>query len=181
MPESKKMERVIFAVTPKLRTVIEVVAKTQGVDVSKSIAFAIIFDSVQYEDVFDVESEKSWEPQVNPIKFSKTKEHDWKSRISCPRLEITCEEIPSIYLRYDTVTGVFLFIGGSRIGSLDCKLRIAAFATRAGCARCHPMHRKSKVLRIWIPATNYAIKKTRACRTKRLYVHQLKNTIRLFK
>lgn len=158
MPESKKMERVIFAVTPKLRTVIEVVAKTQGVDVSKSIAFAIIFDSVQYEDVFDVESEKSWEPQVNPIEFPKTKEHDWKSRISCPRLEITCEETPSICSRYDRGAGIFLSIGGLRIVFLDCKLRIAAFATRLRRVRCHPMRRKSKILRIWTPATNYTIK-----------------------
>ena len=72
-------------------------------------------------DVFNVESEQTWEPTDNPIRFEKP--DDWQKYVDSKRLEITCGEAPYIVSRYDTTTGELIPIK-SRIGILDRKLRI---------------------------------------------------------
>jgi hypothetical protein len=72
-------------------------------------------------DVFNTETEKSWQTNENKIAFPKGK--TWQDYVKDTRLEITCGEAPYLASRYDTTTGEFIEIQ-NRIGLLDRKLRI---------------------------------------------------------
>ncbi len=73
------------------------------------------------DNVFNVESEQTWEPVLDPVEFDKP--GDWQKYVDSKRLEITCGEAPYIVSRYDTTTAEMIPIS-RRIGILDRKLRI---------------------------------------------------------
>ena len=73
------------------------------------------------EDIFNTETEKSWETNKGKIVFTKGKK--WQDYIKDTRLEITCGEAPYLTSRYDTTTGKFIPVK-NRIGLLDRKLRV---------------------------------------------------------
>lgn len=73
------------------------------------------------ENVFNVETEQSWETITGKIEFPEKK--DWKQYVDSRRLEITCGEAPYIVSRYDASTGEMIDIK-NRIGILDRKLRV---------------------------------------------------------
>ena len=77
------------------------------------------------EDVFNVQSYKSWIATTQIIDFSSQKGKRWTDYVDAKRLEITCGEAPYLVSRYDTVTGEFIPIG-SRIGLLDRKMRVVS-------------------------------------------------------
>ncbi|MBQ7568624.1 restriction endonuclease subunit M [bacterium] len=73
------------------------------------------------EDVFNVETEKDWEVNTEPIRFASAK--GWREYVDSLRLEITCGEAPYLVSRYDTTTGEIIDVE-RRIGLLDRKLRV---------------------------------------------------------
>lgn len=74
-------------------------------------------------NVFNVETEKSWDSTVEKIIFPKEKNKSWKKYVDEKRLEIACGEAPYLVSRYDTVSGKYIELN-QRIGILDRKLRI---------------------------------------------------------
>ncbi len=75
-----------------------------------------------YNDVFNIEKDKTWVSTKEKIDFSKSNK-TWKEYVSENRLEISCGEAPYLVSRYDTVTGDWIEIP-ERIGLLDRKLRV---------------------------------------------------------
>ncbi len=75
------------------------------------------------ENVFNTETDKSWQTNTARIKFPEGK--TWQDYVKAQRLEITCGEAPYIASRYDTVTGEIIQVK-DRIGLLDRKLRIVS-------------------------------------------------------
>ncbi|HFI0001085.1 TPA: restriction endonuclease subunit M [Streptococcus suis] len=75
------------------------------------------------ENIFNVETEKSWISTSNKINFPNNKDKTWKKYVDEKRLEITCGEAPYLVSRYDTVSGEPLALK-DRIGILDRKMRI---------------------------------------------------------
>ena len=76
-----------------------------------------------YKNVFNTETEKSWNSLKKTIKFPTSKGKKWQDYILEPRIEISCGEAPYLASRYDTVTGEPINIL-ERIGLLDRKLRV---------------------------------------------------------
>lgn len=81
------------------------------------------------ENMFNTESEKSWETNYQKIEFPRKEEKNWKSYIKANRLEITCGEAPYLVSRYDAVTGTHIKVI-DRIGFLDRKLRVVSENTK---------------------------------------------------
>ncbi len=75
----------------------------------------------QRKDVFNIQTEHTWEVTTEPITFSCEKK--WTHYIDSRRLEITCGEAPYLVSRYDTSTGDYIQ-PTNRIGILDRKLRV---------------------------------------------------------
>ncbi|MCF0259909.1 MAG: restriction endonuclease subunit M [Erysipelotrichaceae bacterium] len=73
------------------------------------------------KDVFNIEGDKTWTANLEPIKFPEGKK--WKDYVESTRLEITCGEAPFIVSRYNAATGELIPVP-ERIGLLDRKLRI---------------------------------------------------------
>lgn len=73
------------------------------------------------ENVFNVETEQSWNANSEKIVFPNNK--TWQQYVDSRRLEITCGEAPYLVSRYDTTSGDIIPIE-QRIGLLDRKLRI---------------------------------------------------------
>lgn len=76
-------------------------------------------------DVFNVETEKTWEATTEPIVFPTATNRTWHDYINDVRLEITCGEAPFLVSRYDTVSGEMIELP-QRIGLLDRKLRVVS-------------------------------------------------------
>lgn len=73
------------------------------------------------ENVFNIESDKSWVVNYEKIVFPEGK--TWQDYVKENRLEVSCGEAPYLVSRYDTVTGQWLDTN-ERIGLLDRKLRV---------------------------------------------------------
>lgn len=80
------------------------------------------------EDVFNIESNRSWTATTVPISFNGTKK-SWQKYVDAQRLEIACGEAPYLVSRYDTVTGKKIPLD-QRIGLLDRKMRIVRENTK---------------------------------------------------
>ena len=78
------------------------------------------FDS---ENIFNIETEKSWKTITEKVKFPNKKCRTWQKYVDEKRLEITCGEAPYLVSRYDTVSGEPLELK-DRIGILDRKMRV---------------------------------------------------------
>lgn len=76
------------------------------------------------ENVFNIETEKSWKTNYDKIDFSSTNK-TWEEYVKDVRLEISCGEAPYLTSRYDTVTGQFIQVK-DRVGMLDRKLRVVS-------------------------------------------------------
>lgn len=74
----------------------------------------------QSENIFNIELEKDWITNLEPIKFNNKK---WTNYIDSTRLEMTCGEGSFLVSRYDTTTGNLIDVN-NRIGILDRKLRV---------------------------------------------------------
>lgn len=74
----------------------------------------------QSKNIFNIELEKDWITNLEPIKFNNKK---WTKYIDSTRLEITCGEAPYLVSRYNATTGDLIDIN-NRIGILDRKLRV---------------------------------------------------------
>lgn len=77
-------------------------------------------DWFQSENIFNIELEKDWITNLEPIKFNNKK---WTNYIDSTRLEMTCGEGSFLVSRYDTTTGNLIDVN-NRIGILDRKLRV---------------------------------------------------------
>lgn len=75
------------------------------------------------KNIFNKETEKSWETTTEKIKFPDKKDRTWQKYVDEKRLEITCGEAPYLASRYDTVSGEPLELK-DRIGMLDRKMRV---------------------------------------------------------
>lgn len=91
-----------------------------------------LIDNVWFgrENVFNTEtttpdSQHSWIPTTDKIRFNDDEGKSWKDYVRLPRLEIACGEAPYLVSRYDTVTGNPIEVG-RRIGLLDRKLRVVS-------------------------------------------------------
>ena len=76
-----------------------------------------------YDDVFNIEEDKTWKTNGNNVDFSKANGKTWQDYVSDIRLEISCGEAPYLVSRYDTVTGDAIDVS-ERIGLLDRKIRV---------------------------------------------------------
>lgn len=74
-----------------------------------------------YSDVFNVETNNSWNTNKNKIIFPEDK--DWRDYVCLTRMEVACGEAPYLTSRYDTVSGKEIRVK-DRIGLIDRKLRI---------------------------------------------------------
>ena len=77
------------------------------------------------KDVFNIEGDKTWEPNLEPIKFTKKKGKTWEYYVKANRMEVSCGEAPYLVSRYDTITGDAIPLN-RRIGLLDRKLRVVS-------------------------------------------------------
>lgn len=75
------------------------------------------------DDIFNIESEKSWSSTDSPIPFPTKTGKSWQDYVNDVRLEITCGEAPYLVSRYDTISGLAIAVS-NRIGLLDRKLRV---------------------------------------------------------
>jgi len=73
------------------------------------------------KNVFNKETEKGWQTNIELISFSDEK--TWQKYVAAIRMEITCGEAPYLVSRYDTVSGKIIK-PNDRIGLLDRKIRI---------------------------------------------------------
>ena len=76
-----------------------------------------------YDDVFNIEEEKTWKTNAQAVDFARVNGKTWQDYVNDIRLEISCGEAPYLVSRYDTVTGVAIHVS-ERIGLLDRKLRV---------------------------------------------------------
>lgn len=74
------------------------------------------------ENVFNVETNKSWITNKKKIRFTK-KSGSWKDYVTSTRLEVACGEAPFLVSRYDTSSGEEIPVE-NRIGLLDRKIRV---------------------------------------------------------
>lgn len=77
------------------------------------------------DNIFNIQSNKSWTSTKSPIEFADKPGRRWKDYVDTKRLEITCGEAPYLVSRYDTVTGLPIKIT-ERIGLLDRKIRVVS-------------------------------------------------------
>lgn len=75
------------------------------------------------DNIFNVESDKSWTATEGTIHFPSITKKTWKDYIYETRMEMTCGEAPYLVSRYDVVSGKPIRLS-QRIGLLDRKLRV---------------------------------------------------------
>lgn len=77
------------------------------------------------EEVFNRETNESWEVNPEKVEFSTKTGKSWRDYVDARRMEISCGEAPYLASRYDTVSGIKIQVT-KRIGILDRKLRIVS-------------------------------------------------------
>ncbi len=77
------------------------------------------------ENVFNVETDNSWQTVDDPVFFPDVKGKSWQDYVKANRLEISCGEAPYLVSRYDAVSGEIIPVK-NRIGLLDRKLRVVS-------------------------------------------------------
>ncbi len=80
-------------------------------------------DWLGYKGAFNVEGEREWKTNRQPVSFPDQDGKRWQDYVCLIRMEITCGEAPYLVSRYDSATGDKIAIE-DRIGMLDRKLRV---------------------------------------------------------